>query len=179
MTMKERYQKEIAPMLQKELGISNVMAVPTVKKIIVSAGLSQGLKDPKFVDTVEATLRRITGQKPVQTKAKKSIASFKIRQGMVVGTMVTLRGDRMWDFLTRLVQVTFPRIRDFHGLSTDHVDDRGNLSLGFKENLAFPEIRSDEVERIHGLQVTVTTTAGSRENGLALFKALGFPLQNA
>lgn len=174
-TLKERYQAEIRPALMQELGIKNVMAAPKVTKVTVSVGLSQALKDPKVLETVEQTLRRITGQAPVKTKAKKSIASFKIREGMVVGTMVTLRGDRMWDFLTRLTQFTFPRIRDFRGISPKVVDGRGNLSIGFRENLAFPEIRADEVERVHGLQITVTTTAGDRAKGLALFKALGFP----
>lgn len=174
-TLKETYQATIRPALMKELGIKNAMAAPKVTKITVSVGLSQALKDPKVLETVERTLRRITGQAPVKTKAKKSIASFKIREGMVVGTMVTLRGDRMWDFLTRLTQFTFPRIRDFRGISSKMVDGRGNLSIGFRENLAFPEIRADEVERTHGLQVTVTTTAGTRARGLALFKALGFP----
>ncbi|MBP6944445.1 50S ribosomal protein L5 [Patescibacteria group bacterium] len=177
MTLKERYQQEIVPALQKELGIKNRMAVPKVTKVVLSVGLSQGAKDPKVAEVVEATLRRISGQRPVKTKAKKSIASFKIREGMVVGTMVTLRGERMWDFLAKLTQVTFPRIRDFRGISSKVVDARGNLSVGFKEHLAFPEIRSDEVERLHGMQVTVTTTAGSRDVGERLFKALGFPFQ--
>lgn len=174
-TLKERYHAEIRPALMKELGIENVMAAPKVTKVTVSVGLSQAIKEPKVLETVEQTLRRITGQAPVKTKAKKSIAGFKIREGMVVGMMVTLRGDRMWDFLTRLTQFTFPRIRDFRGISPNIVDDRGNLSIGFRENLAFPEIRADEVERVHGLQITVTTTAGDRAKGLALFKALGFP----
>ncbi len=177
MTLKERYQQEIVPALQSELGIKNRMAVPKVTKVVLSVGLSQGAKDPKVAEVVEATLRRISGQRPVKTKAKKSIASFKIREGMVVGTMVTLRGDRMWDFLAKLTQVTFPRIRDFRGISSKVVDARGNLSVGFKEHLAFPEIRSDEVERLHGMQVTVSTTAGSRDVGERLFKALGFPFQ--
>ncbi len=177
MTLKERYQQEIVPALQKELGIKNRMAVPKVTKVVLSVGLSQGAKDPKVAEVVEATLRRISGQRPVKTKAKKSIASFKIREGMVVGTMVTLRGERMWDFLAKLTQVTFPRIRDFRGISSKVVDARGNLSVGFKEHLAFPEIRSDEVERLHGMQVTVSTTAGSRDVGERLFKALGFPFQ--
>ncbi len=175
MTLSERYQKEIAPKLREEFGLKNAMAVPNVTKVVVSVGLSQGIKDPKVHEMVEQTLRRITGQQPVKTKAKKSLASFKIREGMVVGTMVTLRGPRMWDFLTRLTQTTFPRIRDFRGISTKLVDAQGNLSVGFRENLPFPEIRPDEVERVHGLQVTVTTTAGSRERGIALFRALGFP----
>jgi large subunit ribosomal protein L5 len=175
MTLKERYNKEIRPKLMKELGISNVMAAPKVTKVTVSVGLSQAIKDPKVMELVETTLRRITGQKPVKTKAKKSIASFKIREGQIVGIMVTMRGDRMWDFLTRFTQFTFPRIRDFRGISDKAVDAQGNLSIGFKEHLAFPEIRTDEVERVHGLQVTISSTAGTRKNGLALFKALGFP----
>lgn len=175
MTLKEHYKKQIAPKLKEELGIKSTMAVPTVKKVTLSVGLSANQKDPKAVDTIEATLRRITGQKPVKTKAKKSIAGFKIRQGMVVGMMVTLRGDRMWDFLTRLTQATFPRIRDFRGISPELVDAKGNISIGFRENLAFPEIRPDEVERVHGLQVTVSTNAGTRERGEKLLRALGFP----
>ncbi|MCC6563474.1 50S ribosomal protein L5 [Patescibacteria group bacterium] len=175
MTLKERYQAEILPNLMKELGIDNTMAAPKVTKVTVSVGLSQSIKDPKMLETIEQNLRRITGQAPVKTKAKKSIASFKIREGQIVGIMVTLRGDRMWDFLTRLTQFTFPRIRDFRGISDKTVDAKGNLSIGFRENLAFPEVRSDEVERLHGLQITVSTTAGTRKNGLALFKALGFP----
>lgn len=175
MTLKERYQAEIRPALMKDLGISNIMAAPKVTKVTVSVGLSQSIKDPKMLETIEQNLRRITGQNPVKTKAKKSIASFKIREGQVVGIMVTLRGERMWDFLTRLTQFTFPRIRDFRGISDKTVDAKGNLSIGFKENLAFPEIRTDEVERLHGLQITVSTTAGTRKNGVELFKALGFP----
>jgi large subunit ribosomal protein L5 len=173
MTLKERYQAEIRPKLMQDLGIKNVMAAPKVTKVTVSVGLSQAIKDPKVLEVIERTLTRISGQKPVKTK--KSIASFKIREGQVVGMMVTLRGDRMWDFLTRFTQFTFPRIRDFRGISDKTVDARGNLSIGFRENLAFPEIRTDEVERVHGLQVTVSSTAGTRKNGLALFKALGFP----
>ena len=178
MTLKERYLKEAVPLLKKELGIKNVHAVPRVTKVVVSIGLSQGLKDAKIMETAEQTLTRITGQRPVKTKAKKSLSNFKIRQGMVVGMMVTLRGQRMWDFLTRLINATFPRIRDFRGLSPDFIDERGNISIGFRENLAFPEIHSDEVERLHGLQITVATTAGSRARGLLLLKALGFPLQH-
>ena len=175
MTLQERYNKEIVPALTKQFGIENRMAVPKVKSVTLSVGLSQGIKDPKVLETVEQTLRRITGQKPVKTKAKKSIASFKIREGMIVGIMVTIRGKRMWDFLTRFTQFTFPRIRDFRGISPKGIDDRGNFSIGFRENLSFPEIRPDEVERVHGLQVTVSTTAGTRERGEALLRALGFP----
>jgi large subunit ribosomal protein L5 len=178
MTLKERYSQEILPGLQKELGISNPNALPKVVAVTVSVGLSQGLKDPKFIEIAESTLTRITGQKPVKTKAKKSISNFKIRQGMSVGMRVTLRGERMWSFLDKLLNVTFPRIRDFRGISSKHVDATGNISIGFREFLPFPEIRPDEVERVHGLQVTVTTTAGNRKNGTAMLKALGFPFNN-
>ncbi len=164
MTLQERYKTEIIPLLKKELGEKNAMALPKVTKVTVAVGLSQGLKDPKVMETVENTLTRITGQKPAKTKAKKSIASFKIREGMVVGTMVTLRGPRMWDFLARLVNATFPRIRDFRGITASSIDARGNLSVGFRENLAFPEIRSDEVERIHGLCATLISAAFASAN---------------
>ncbi|MEO5927121.1 MAG: 50S ribosomal protein L5 [Patescibacteria group bacterium] len=178
MTIKERYTKEIAPALTKEFGIKNPLAVPKVTAVTLSIGASHGLKDPKFLDIAESTLQRITGQKPVRTKAKKSIASFKIREGMVVGLRVTLRGPRMWHFLEKFLKVTFPRIRDFRGISAKHMDAQGNVSVGFREFLAFPEIRPDEVERVHGLEVTVTTTAKNREKGLALLTALGFPFKD-
>lgn len=178
MTLKERYTKEIAPALAKELGIKNPLAVPKVTAVTVSLGASHGLKDPKFLDIAESTLTRIAGQKPVRTKAKKSIASFKIRQGMVVGMRVTLRGPRMWHFLEKLLKVTFPRIRDFRGISAKLIDGRGNVSIGFREFLSFPEIRPDEVERVHGLEVTVSTTAKTRERGQILLKALGFPFKD-
>lgn len=177
-TLKEQYQSQVAPALREQFGITSVMALPKVTKVVISVGLSQGIKDPKVMETVEQTLTRITGQKPVKTKAKKSIASFKIREGMVVGMMVTLRGPRMWDFLTKLTRVTFPRIRDFRGISAKCIDAQGSASIGFRENLAFPEIRPDEVERVHGLQITITTTAGAKDRGLALLKGLGFPFQN-
>ena len=166
-------------MLKKELGVTNVHATPRVAKVVVSVGFPAAKQDQKMLELMEQTLKRITGQKPVRTKAKKSIASFKIREGMVVGLMVTLRGQRMWDFLTRLTDATFPRIRDFRGISTKLVDAKGNISIGFRENLAFPEIRPDEVERVHGLQITVSSTAGSKKAGILLFKGLGFPFHNA
>jgi large subunit ribosomal protein L5 len=178
MTLKERYQKEIAPTLAKDFGIKNPSAVPKVTAVTLSIGTSQGLKDPKFLDIAENTLQRITGQKPVRTKAKKSIASFKIREGMIVGMRVTLRGPRMWHFLEKLLKVTFPRIRDFRGIPSTLIDDQGSVSIGFREFLAFPEIRPDEVERVHGLQVTITTTAKNRERGQALLTALGLPFKD-
>jgi len=178
MQLKEQYKKEVVPALKEAFGIKNIFAVPTIKKVTVSVGISAKHKDTKIMETAEETLRRITGQKPVRTKAKQSIAGFKIREGNEVGLMVTLRGPRMWDFLTKLTRVTFPRIRDFRGISRKQVDARGNISIGFKENLAFPEIRPDEVDRLHGLQVTVVTDAGSREKGVKLYEGLGFPFMN-
>ena len=178
MTLKERYTKEISPALRTELKIANPMAVPKITAVTIGVGLSQGLKDPKFIETAESVLTRITGQKPVKTKAKQSISNFKIRKGMTVGMRVTLRGPRMWHFLDKFLNVTFPRIRDFRGISKDLVDAQGNITIGFREFLAFPEIRPDEVERIHGLQVTVTSTAKTKPNGIALYKALGFPFKD-
>lgn len=174
-SFKETYYKEIAPALTKELAIKNTLAVPKVLKVVLNVGMSQALKDAKYGEVIESTLKRVTGQKPVKRLAKKSISSFKIRQGMVVGMMVTMRGKRMYDFLDKFIHVSLARIRDFRGLSTSLVDDHGNMSLGFKEHLIFPEIKSDEVERIHGIQVTITTNAHNKEKGLVLFRKLGFP----
>lgn len=177
MSLRERYNKEIVPALKQELQEKNVMAVPKVLKVSVSVGISASQKDSKYLETVQHVLTRITGQKPVDAKAKKSISGFKIRDGMVVGKHVTLRGEKMWSFLEKLVNVTFPRVTDFRGISTKIIDKTGNLSVGFKEYLPFPEISPDEVERVCGIQVTVTTNAGTYDRGLALFKALGFPFQ--
>ena len=174
--LREQYEKKIVPALMERFGYKNRMAVPKLKLVSVNVGMSTNLlKDPKIPETVEATLTRITGQKPVKTLAKKSIASFKVRQGQNIGMKVTLRGARMWHFLEKLIHVTLPRVRDFRGISTKLVDRQGNLSLGFKEYIAFPEIRPDEIEKLHGVQVTVSTTANTREEGLELFKLMGFP----
>jgi large subunit ribosomal protein L5 len=174
--LREQYEKKIVPALMERFGYKNRMAVPRLKLVSVNVGMSTNLlKDPKIPETVEATLTRITGQKPVKTLAKKSIASFKVRQGQNIGMKVTLRGARMWHFLEKLIHVTLPRVRDFRGISAKLVDKQGNLSMGFKEYIAFPEIRSDEIEKLHGVQVTVNSTAKSREEGLELFKLMGFP----
>lgn len=174
--LREHYEKKVVPAMVEKFGYKNRMAVPKLKLVSVNVGMTAAnLKDPKYAETVEATLQRITGQKPVKTLAKKSIASFKIRQGMEIGMKVTLRGARMWHFLEKLIHVTLPRVRDFRGVPSKIVDKQGNLSLGFKEYIAFPEIRSDEVERLHGIQVTVGTTARSKEEGVELFRLLGFP----
>ncbi|HBK34042.1 TPA: 50S ribosomal protein L5 [Candidatus Uhrbacteria bacterium] len=177
MSFKDYYKKEVVPKLQKDFDYKNIHAVPTIKYVTVNIGLGAGLKDAKFLETTEKTLRRITGQKPVQTKARKSISGFKIRGGMIVGGKVTLHGLRMWDFLEKLIKVTCPRVRDFQGLSVRSFDGQGNYSIGFKEHIAFPEIRSDEIELIHGLQVTVGTSAKTNKEAEALLRHLGFPLK--
>lgn len=161
----------------EDLGIKNINAAPTITKVTVNVGLGKGLKDSKYLEVAERTLERITGQKPVKTKARKSISTFKIRQGMVVGMKVTLHGKRMWDFVDRLVHTAFPRVRDFRGLSVNAFDEQGNYSIGFTEHIAFPEISADEIETIHGLQVVISTNAKSKEEGMALLKELGFPLK--
>jgi len=176
-SLKKQFNAAIAAALTKEFGLTNAMSVPRLVKITLNVGLNAGNKDPKLAETVAETMTRIAGQKPVETISKKSIAAFKIREGMTVGMKVTLRGDRMYDFLNKLINVTLPRVRDFRGLSTKSVDKNGNMSIGFKEHIAFPEIRPDEVERLHGIEVVITTTAGNREKGLALFRSLGIPFQ--
>jgi len=175
---RKEIESKILPAVQKSLGLSNKLAVPRVSKITLNIGLNASQKDSKFKDSALDSLTRITGQKPLETKVRKSISGFKVRKGMVVGLKVTLRGARMYDFLYKLIHVTLPRIRDFQGLSKDIVDETGNMSIGFEEHLAFPEIRSDEIEVMHGLQVTITTTTKSREQGIALFSHLGFPFIN-
>lgn len=176
-SFKEKFYKEIIPAMRKEYGYKNDMAVPRLLKVTINSGAGQALKDDKFIDTVVNTLTRISGQKPVFTKAKKSISAFKIRQGMKIGVMATLRGKRMYDFVDKLINVSLPRVRDFRGLEEKSVDQSGNLTIGFKEHIAFPEIHSDEVERIHGLEVTITTSARSSEEGLRLLTTLGFPFK--
>lgn len=175
--MQSFYKTDVVPKIQKEFGYKNIHAVPTVKSVSLNIGLGPGLKDAKFLETAEKTLIRITGQKPVSTKSRKSISGFKIREGMVVGMKVTLRGKRMWDFLGKLIWVSLPRVRDFRGLPGDAFDGRGNYSIGFKEHIAFPEIRSDEIEVIHGLQVTIATSAKNDSEARSLLKYMGLPLR--
>lgn len=173
-SLKEKYSKVVAPALREQFQCGNTHEIPAVVKVTINAGLGKG-KDAKFADVVVDTLTRITGQQPVRTKARKSVAGFKIREGQVVGAMVTLRGPRMWHFLEKLSSIAFARIRDFRGIPESAVDKQGNFNYGFTEHTAFPEIPPDEVESLHGLQVTITTTAGNHAEGLALFKGLGFP----
>lgn len=175
--LRKYYEKEAVPRLMSELGLKNRLAAPTFVKVTVNVGLKQALKDPKFIDVAERTLSRIAGQKPVKTLAKKSISNFKVRKGMVVGIMVTLRGRRMWDFIDRLINVTLPRVRDFRGVSARSVDAHGNISIGFREFIAFPEIRPEDTDTMHGMEVTLVTDARTRERGRALLKAVGFPLK--
>ena len=173
-TLKETYKNDVAPKLREELSVKNVHALPVIEKVTINSGLS-AKRDPKFIETILETIENIAGQKPVTTKARKSEAGFKIRQGMVLGAMVTLRGERMWSFLDKLVNVVFPRVRDFRGIPESAVDRDGNFNYGFREHLAFPEVSPDAVDAIHGLQVNIKTSATNREEGLALFRALGFP----
>lgn len=163
--------------MKKKFGYSNDLAVPKLEKVTINIGASKALQDPKYLEVMEDVIKRITGQKPVKTRAKKSIAGFKIREGMVVGFKVTLRGKRMYEFVDKLVNITLPRVRDFRGLDKKMIDKQGNLSIGFQEYIAFPEIKSDEVEKLHGVQVAITTTAKKLEDGLELFKLLGFPIK--
>jgi large subunit ribosomal protein L5 len=172
--LKEQFNTVIAPNIRKDFGFKNVHQTPKILKVTLNAGFGKG-KDAKFADVVAETLKRIAGQAPVKRKARKSIAGFKIREGMVVGVSTTLRGGKMWDFLEKLSRIAFARIRDFRGIPESSVDKDGNFNYGFTEHTAFPEIPPDEVESLHGLQVTITTTAKNREEGLALFRGLGFP----
>jgi large subunit ribosomal protein L5 len=175
--LKERYDKEVAPALKKEFGYSNVMAIPKLQKIVVNMGLGEATQNAKIVDTGADEVAKITGQKPVATRAKKSIAQFKVRQGMPIGAMVTLRGDRMWDFLDRLISVALPRVRDFRGVSAKGFDGRGNYTLGLKDQLLFPEIDYMNVDKARGMNISVVTTAKSDEESRKLLQLLGMPFR--
>ena len=173
--LKVRYREEIRPTLQRELGLSNLMQVPGLEKIVVNMGVGDAIRDAKMLDAAVADLAVITGQKAAVRKARKSIAAFKLREGMSIGAMVTLRGDRMWEFLDRLVSTALPRIRDFRGLNANAFDGAGNFTLGVTEQLIFPEIDYDKVVKVRGMDITVVTTARTDEEGRALLRALGFP----
>ena len=175
--LKERYQKEVAPSIAKEFGIDNPMAVPRIEKIVVNMGMGEAIANAKILDTAADELRAITGQKPVITKAKKSIASFKLRQGMPIGVVVTLRGDRMYEFLDRLVSVALPRVRDFRGVSPKAFDGRGNYTIGIREQLIFPEIDFNKVDKLRGMNISIVTTARNDEQARALLKGLGMPFR--
>jgi large subunit ribosomal protein L5 len=173
--LKERYKAEIVPELMKEFSYGNVMQVPKVQRITVNIGLGEAKENARAVETATADVATITGQKPVVTKAKKAIANFKIRENMPVGVAVTLRGDRMYEFLDRLLNAALPRIRDFHGVPVKAFDGRGNFSLGVREQLIFPEIDYDKVDRIRGMQVNIVTTARTDEEGRRLLEMMGMP----
>ncbi|MGH2828844.1 MAG: 50S ribosomal protein L5 [Actinomycetota bacterium] len=174
--LKERYRTEILPALQRDLGLANVMQAPRLAKIVVNMGLGESLKDAKILEGAVKDLAVITGQKPLVTKARKSIANFKLREGQSIGAKVTLRGDRMWEFADRLLTVALPRIRDFRGLSTK-LDGRGNYTFGVTEQLIFPEVDYDQVYRVRGMDITFVTTASDDNQARALLKALGFPFR--
>lgn len=174
--LQNHYRTKAVPALLTELKLTQRLAVPTITKIVINVGFGKHLKDPKHQETVVSTLRRITGQQPLLTKAKQSVSAFKLRQGMVIGAKVTLRGRRMWEFLDKFIHVTLPRVRDFQGIDPKGFGQSGNLTVGMKENTAFPEIRSDEVEHLHGLEITIVTSAKSPVVGVALLRQLGFPL---
>lgn len=173
----KKYKEEVIPQLEAAFGYKNAMAVPKITSVTINVGLGSNLKDAKYLENVTSTLTRISGQKPVSTKARKSIAGFKIREGMVVGVKVTLRGARMYDFLYKLLNVGFPRVRDFWGISDKNVDRQGNLSFGFKEHIIFPEIKPEEVDRLHGLQVIVTSNSKNAKEGTELYRFMGFPFK--
>jgi large subunit ribosomal protein L5 len=175
--LKERYQKEIRPALQKELGLDNLMAVPRLEKIVLNMGLGEATQNVKIMDPLVADLASIAGQKPVTTKAKKSIAAFKVREGMPIGAMVTLRGDIMYEFLDRLVSVALPRVRDFKGVSTKSFDGRGNYTLGMRDQLIFPEVDYARVEKLKGMNVTIVTTAKDDNQARALLRQFGIPFR--
>ena len=175
--LRERYKREVAPALAKEFDITNPMAVPKLEKIVINMGLGEAIANAKIVDTAADELTAITGQKPVTTRAKKSIAAFKLRQGMPIGSMVTLRGDRMYEFFDRLVSVALPRVRDFRGVSPRAFDGRGNYTLGVRDQLIFPEIDFNKVDKTRGMNISIVTTARNDEQARALLRALGMPFR--
>jgi large subunit ribosomal protein L5 len=177
--LRERYEKEAVPGLKKEFGYDNVMAIPKISKVVVNMGLGEATQNAKIVDTGADELGRITGQKPVITRAKKSIAQFKVRKGMPIGTMVTLRGERMWEFLDRLIAVALPRVRDFRGVSPKGFDGRGNYTLGLKDQLLFPEIDYMKVDKARGMNISVVTTAKTDEESRKLLQLLGVPFRTS
>jgi large subunit ribosomal protein L5 len=175
--LKERYQKEIVPALMKALDLKNVMEVPRVQKVVVNIGLGEALDNPKALDAAVADLATVTGQKAVVTKARKSIANFKLREGRIIGAKVTLRGEKMWSFLDRLLNIGLPRVRDFRGVSRDAFDGRGNYTLGLREQLIFPEISYDKIDKVRGMEMTIVTTANNDEHAAAMLEMLGMPFR--
>ena len=175
--LKEKYQNEVVPALEQKFGYKNIMEVPKVHKVVVSMGVSDAVQDPKTLDSAANDMAQITGQKPIITRAKKSIAAFKLRAGVPIGCKVTLRGARMYYFLDKLFNAALPRIRDFRGVSGDSFDGRGNYTLGLKEQLVFPEIEYDKVDKIRGMDITIVTSARTDEEGLELLRLMGLPVR--
>jgi len=176
-SMKDVYKESVVPALHEQFSYSNVMQVPRIQKITLNMGVGEAVGDKKQLDNALADLEKLSGQKPVATKARKSVAGFKIREGFPIGCKVTLRGERMWDFFDRLVQIAIPRVRDFRGLSPKSFDGRGNYSMGVREQIIFPEIDYDKVDKIRGLDITITTSAETDEEGRALLSEFGFPFK--
>ena len=177
-SLKEKYNNEIAPKLMKELSLTNVMQVPRLTKITLNMGVGEAIGDKKTLESAVSDMTLISGQKPVITKARKSIAGFKVREGWPIGVKVTLRASRMYDFLERLIGIAIPRIRDFRGISAKQFDGRGNFSMGVSEQIIFPEIDYDKIDKLRGLDIAITTTATNDDEGRALLKAFNFPLKN-
>ncbi|MFH1890413.1 MAG: 50S ribosomal protein L5 [Candidatus Kuenenbacteria bacterium] len=175
--LKEKYIKEVVPAMKEKFGYRNNLAVPKIDKVVLNVGISVSKGDKNFFELVARTLSRITGQKAVFIKAKRSIASFKIREGNIIGAKVTLRNEKMYSFLIKLIDLTLPNVRDFRGLNIKSVDKGGNLTIGFKEHIIFPEISADEVENVHGLEAVIATTAKTMQEGQELLKLIGFPFQ--
>jgi len=175
--MLERYQQEVVPALQNAFNYSNVMELPRIKKVVVNIGLGEAMGNSKALDAAITDMTTITGQKPIQTKARKSIANFKLREGVIIGVKVTLRGERMWFFLDRLLNVALPRVRDFRGVSADAFDGRGNYTLGLKDQLIFPEIEYDKIDKLRGMEITIVTTAKNDEHARAMLGFLGMPFK--
>lgn len=176
--LQTRYREEIVPALMQEFNYHNVMEVPRVTKVVVNVGVGEALDNPKSLDGAVEDLRMITGQQPVITKARKSIAAFKLREGRAIGAKVTLRGERMWSLLDRLINIALPRVRDFRGVSPDTFDGRGNYTIGLREQLIFPEIQYDKIDKVRGMEITVVTTARTDEEGRRLLKLLGMPFRD-
>ena len=175
--LKEKYQKEIVPALQKTLDMSNTMQVPRIEKIVLNIGMGEALDNPKALEAAVHDLELISGQHPVQTIARKSIANFKLREGRIIGTKVTLRGFKMWAFMDRLVNIALPRVRDFRGISPDSFDGRGNYTLGLREQLIFPEIEYDKIDKVRGMEITIVTTAETDGQAFELLQMLGMPFR--
>ena len=175
--MQERYLQEVVPELQYAFNYSNVMEIPKIQKVVVNIGLGEAMGNSKALDAAITDMTTITGQKPVQTKARKSIANFKLREGVIIGVKVTLRGYRMWAFLDRLLNVALPRVRDFRGVSSDAFDGRGNYTLGLKDQLIFPEIEYDKIDKLRGMEITIVTTAKNDEHARGMLRFLGMPFR--